>query len=385
MAMLNETLSESFYVTFVSNNNIDYYPENKPTSFTNRLLKYFEPSRYVVGLYQIFYSDKFSPAPVPAILSDIPSVPPDITYFGERDDDKLIVVKIKRYITLSTRKDEMSFPIYIASYINRIETAFPFIKIFFDYEGEMEGKTTLKFEDTTNEFLEFEMDPKLALILGYDQNKFGPGTHIAPSNMRKLEFESLNKYDELLSMAFKIASYNISVDEPLIDHNLEGVLESCEEALETINIKVKFQLKDKNRIFYSKIETVDVVSIKLPPKVNEALGLEHIDFITPFTPPFLVPQNPPPKQNPSNVAFITCNAVIDTQIGENSLSLLRVIERKESTTSTQHHLVFAPVLYQRLRFPLLPYIQIKLLNSEFGLLPNTQISTICVLHFKRIY
>jgi hypothetical protein len=368
-----------FYVTLLSNKDLDCFQNNYSTNFIN----HFNPPIllkqhcYEIGLAQMDFDLTEVPKSLPP-----PALEPHAPFFGKSDQDNMMVTWTEsRSIVMVENKANSVMELYINFRTQLQRLKFPVELFQFLKDGIL--KVKLVFTGLDGRVLTFPK--KLSTILGFHYEVFDNGEHFAESEMDKTYYSTISKDEKFEVVMSKKTIRRFTVGEPK-SRSYPDVLISLRQWLTKNQINVSL-IDTEGKLLVHKPDKL--LSVRFPSAINEYFGISrNHTFSIPLTelslPVSIITKkvdDPAAVLLNKRIVHVLCDAVKEQWIGSCKKQVLRTFVNSTNTSCTVD---CQPVFYLQPSKHELNFIRISLLDSEFNQYPPTTRPSFVVLHFKRL-
>lgn len=386
--MINQ-MDEETIITLVSDHSMDYFPDNSPSHFSNKLFKAidFPEMCYEIAVTEIMYQEPLPPIERP---------PPEEQqlYFGVIPENNKALVHYGRGISLNHyKKSSQTFDQWnsglatsVTQNNNIYTTNHATVRFMNLYEDNDVVKSIINVEFEKPDLKLVISPPIYAKILGFRTNEFSKsGEYISEDPVNPELWELLPDLDSVNISLERHFSKEILIEEPA-QHEVELLINAIGAAFVLSGLKVLLDFDPETGIL--EVELGDQIkSVKFPIVVNNEFGLDDEFIFTDRSTMLNIVYLKQARVERNRIYFPTTNILMLTNLidgkhyGSQCVPILRVFPREH--TNTIKHLVFDPLYFSCLTSSHLQNIEIKLVGDNFKPLIKSNTPTTVVLKIRR--
>lgn len=378
-------MDSSFDVVVVSNENVDYFPHNSNSKFSNLFPTSISLSDYEVALSSIAYYDnyvKVDPSPIPE-----PEVPTDDFFDMEKRDNEVLVEKTQKN-TLNLLKENPDLPsliTYVATECNKHG-----INIAIDSQFANNKIVKTRLSVTVRTGWKIEITDPLLSILGFEQTDFENGQYLSTTTVDYSQFESLKMQAPIGSVVlFKRETSGYFLPQIKGTPTFAGLLSQITLLLGNAGYNVSLVLKKKARTI--EFKGLSLIRMSLSRMVNDFLGIPERFVFTDqgsirIADSIIYPDKSiiPVKEKISwSKLLVLCDIVYEQIVAGSTQKLLAVLVREESREFKRHFYSPSKLTYKPVSRAFVNQISLSLKTDNNKFLDFSEQPTTVVLHFRK--
>lgn len=380
---------DSFVVVLHSRKSMQQCPSNTSSNFTNILPKNLHLDGYDVALVQLSYHDNLR-----MIKPYTPITKSGQGYFDTyyNVDNKVSVFSLKGNKMNVTKSYEM-FGDFVTGLNQSFQAASISATVVAEYAyGGIAKSITLTYSNSDG--YELHIGSRLAKIFGLAKSSFQPGSYESDLELEPSDFVRLPLTEEFEISLQKWITETVELEQ-LQDPTLEDIGWAIVAALKTINHTIQFFVDQDNNTLT--INTRDSNKfLKFSTRLEERLGLpkdqrvggkvvvnvtpEQIDPFKPYSRDYLMSTDETGFFS-SQKMLVLCSLLDSNYYEQETLPVLALASRKEG----DQEFSFVPQypIYLPVGVNDTTNINIQLVGDDLKPIPETELATVAVLHFKK--
>jgi len=359
------TSNKDIFITLISNESLSYFPQNRPSQFTNVLARQInlDNEEYEVGLLS-------------ANISLKKSVEQQLT-FNDNDKVRLKIPEVSRDTIEIKGLSATPFPVaeLITKLKNKTEVLNA-VEFSVSYDAAETAYASVRVNIVGDGIL--KIDPLLANLLGFTSKRFLNGQHKAtlPVNIPLLQKTNSSVQLEYLKYIDKSAK----LEQPE-DNSLDGLAEALHDAFSKAGETIFVTVNDKEDEINFSAQNKDVEFL-IPDKLSKFFG-SHLGAYYRGEVSLNIQTIQTRKQEELREHILCCVDLIDEQAyGGKEYPILRAIDIPSGSINTRLQTSFGTVMYYPLKRAHFESISVSLeILSSSSILGSEPASI--VIHIRR--